>query len=338
MKNKILFFLSFLFFFSVKSLNAQVTYALPTDFKMIKKRTLLVQLRETNKNLIEYWTTKKEKAKKEKKIKRFEKLIEEHKKEIENYNTTIKQAVEKVWDLNPEILYKTETEVKKLKKSRKYTVLWFSESKPLGLPSNTTYDGIPTLNYSRIEKTLTRVDFSHFLLFRHYRPKNEWYVADFVLSLKMMKRQIEEIERTGRKKYTFPVYANDQAIANCENLKGKDVAILPSSVYIDFEKATSVYTLGKIIKYTNERFADVIDNEKDVIIGICVPHGAFVQKSRSTTTNTTTIQRVTTLYFRLLVNAKTGEVYASTNYKRRGFNSPYFIKNSFSQFNKKCGG
>ncbi|HYG49810.1 MAG TPA: hypothetical protein VD905_02855, partial [Flavobacteriales bacterium] len=233
--------------------NAQVTYAKPEEFKEIKKRTLIVQMLEEHPDDIADMQKKIDKEKKADKKAELEAELKAARAFVTDYNKYMKEAVEKHWGLNAKVEYKTVSEVAALRKSKStnYTVLFYSESSSQRRDANGFRYfpelSIPTLNYSRIESGTVKVDYSYFIQFAGFRSEGGFRMADAVMSLKMMKNHIAEIEKQSKKNYTFKEYAEDQAKANCSQAKGKTVKMSRNSVH---KKSTEDelrqdYTVGK---------------------------------------------------------------------------------------------
>ncbi len=116
-----------------KMVYAQVVYAKTEEFTLLKKRTLLVEQLELDEEKVEGWKRKRDKAKgsKPKVEKRLTEMIDEYTSFVSDYNPGMRVAVEAIWDFNTEVEYKTVSEIRELrkKKSKSYTVLWYSESR-----------------------------------------------------------------------------------------------------------------------------------------------------------------------------------------------------------------
>ena len=99
MKNK----LAIAFLLISSAMYSQVGNSKPEDVREIKKRTLIVVAEEANDKLL----TKLEGEQ-----------LAQYKKDIEDYNKEIKEAVTNAWKFNAKIEYKTRAEVDKLTKSK----------------------------------------------------------------------------------------------------------------------------------------------------------------------------------------------------------------------------
>ena len=318
----------------VNPVSAQVTYSKPDEFSSIKKRTLIVELLEVNKKQIEKWKKKKSKTKKPKVSREYGNMILEYENFVKDYNSYIKAAVEKYWDFNSNIEYKTYTEVKKLRKSsKKYTVLWYSES---GSQTADEYGHkyfpdltIPTLNYSRIEKGTRKVDYSFFMPNTGERKKNEIRLSDIIISLKLMKNQINQIEKIGKKRYIFKSYAKDQAKENCNKLSGKKLYINELTIHknTSIGQIKSAYKAGTVEKISDEEVSKAIENEEDYIIGFAIPY-------QIATGSVGPFSSAQIIFLKSFINVKTGKIYTYYGTSMGDFTDPFFRRKDFSKFGK----
>jgi len=331
---RLFFIIVSLFFFATEQLSAQVVYAKADEFKSIKKRKLIVEQLEVDQALIASWQKKKGKTKKPELATRYGEMISEYKKFVADYNGHIKSAVESIWLLNEEVVYKTTSEVKALRKSKseRYSVLFFSES-----TTNKTDDfghkyfpnlSIPTLNYSRIESGTVKVDYSFFMAYTGHREANELQLADVLLSLRLIQNQIAAIEKTVNNRYTFKSFASDEGKANCGTLKGATVHIDENSIHkkSTLAEINAAYS-GTVKLLSNQEITTAIENEEDIIIGFFIPNtiaagsvGSTVQISSG---------RIT--YLHVFLNVKTGEVLSCTGTSMGEFNDIWFRSGPFSK-------
>ena len=333
MKSRIIIGMAFLLFANM--LSAQATYCKPTDFALIKKRTLLVELMELDNDKIQDWEKDIRKTKKADKKKDLAATIVEYKAFVENYNTFIKLAVEKYWDLNTTIEYKTNSEVIKLRKTtkKKYSVLWYSASRAKGgVDFASTYSSeqfIPTLNYGRIEKGRIKVDYSFFMPSMGERSHNELVLGDFLFSLKMMKTHIAAIEKKGKKNYNFKKYATEQGELNCKKISGNDLYLLEGTLHknTSLGQIKSSYRKGKAVIYNNEELDKAIIDEDDIIVGYLIPYQIAMGSA-----GFVAVER--TLYFRIFVNIKSGEILAARGVSYGDLNDEFFHKKDFSTIAK----
>ncbi|HLP10625.1 MAG TPA: hypothetical protein VK177_01770 [Flavobacteriales bacterium] len=310
--------------FSVATLNSysQITLAKADEWSDIKGRTLIVQMLEEDPEVIADMEKKISKEKKADDKAKAQKQLDDTRNFIKNYNKFMKDAVTKVWDLNKKVEYKTISEVKALRKSKskQYTVLFYSESS-----SNRTDEygfryfpdmSIPTLNYSRIEEGTIRIDYSFFMASNGTNP---FTYADALLSLKLMKNHIAEIQKVGKKNYTMQDYAKDQGEANCKELKDKTIKM--DKVYMH-DKTTeadmkSNFTAGKLEFINSADVAKAIENEEDVIIGFPIPYSIAVGSM-----GPLTAARIT--FYRCFINVKTGKIITFNGTSMGDFNDQYF--------------
>src|SRR5687768_16368509 len=150
---------------STFTVQAQITKALPNEYKEIKTRPLIIEMLEEDKEFIDSRTEKLAKAKKQEAKDELQSDIDNHKNFVSGYNNAIKAAVQKYWDLNKTVEYKTTKEVEALRKAKnnQYSVLFFTESSTSVTNNGHTYRpgiNLPTLNYSRVEKSLAKPDYS----------------------------------------------------------------------------------------------------------------------------------------------------------------------------------
>ncbi len=260
---------------------AQVTYAKYSDYKLIKKRPLLVITEEIDQKNMQKLEKKLSKTKRPKRIKKIKEAIEERKNFVETYNTNIKKLVEKYLNFHPKVEYMSRKEYnknyKKLKKQKKYVVLWYSESKKnyenqRGFFENTDAS-IPTINYSRIEKGKYKVDYSFFVPsfgknFYRLTPTN------MELTFRLMKKHIDYIVKNKKKKLTFLKYAKEMAKKNCNNLNG-DIYLAKESLpkNANLSKINANYSKGKVHAIPHDELEKIIDNQEDKIVGVVVPTG-----------------------------------------------------------------
>lgn len=332
MRSKLIIFL--LIAITSVSVQAQVTYAKPEEFKTIKNRTLIVELLEVDQRQIDEWEKKKGKLKEKKptEAKKYAIMVDDYKSFVQDYNTFIKSAVEKNWDFNETVEFKTTSQVNRLRKnSSRYTILWFSET----TTSTTNAYGfnytpnlsIPTLNYSRIEKGKIKVDYSFYMPYTGLRKKNVIKESDLLLSLKLMRNHILEIEKSGKKKFTFKNYSKNQASVNCKKLADKKIALNEVDVHkkATFSEISSAYKNGSIVKLTDEETISAIENNEDVIIGMCIPHTIVAGSVGPLST-----ARI--LFLKSFVNVSTGTIYTCYGTVTGEFNDPYYRVKEFTKY------
>lgn len=94
--------------------NAQWGTAKQEDCQAVKQRTLIVIVEETNPNLV-------------KKLDDKEKDF--YTKEVDDYNTMMKQLIPKYWKFNSNVVFKTRTEVEQLVKSKSKDYAYIEDNK-----------------------------------------------------------------------------------------------------------------------------------------------------------------------------------------------------------------
>ncbi|MBL4654290.1 MAG: hypothetical protein JKY33_00520 [Bacteroidia bacterium] len=311
---------------------AQVTYAKPEEIKLIKKRPLIVELLELDPKNIEKWEKKKTKSKKPKVVERYSEMIIEYTQFVEDYNNYIKIAVEKHWDLNAKIEYKTFSEVKKLRKSSKtHAVLWFSESSSSYsdeygfkyFPNLT----IPTLNYSRIEKGQVKVDYSFFIPYTGSREKNEIMLGDLLISLKLMKLHLSEIEKLGEKKYNFKKFATAKAKENCSKATGKKLKLPKNLIQknANIAEFNTAYKSGDVTMCTDEVVMKAIESEDDVIIGFTIPYSIAAGSMGP-------LSMARILFFRSFIHIKSGDIVTAKGVAMGEYNDSFYRKKEFTTY------
>jgi len=332
MKTRLIIFLAICIL--ANPLKAQITCAKPEEFKLIKKKPLIVEQLQVDSKLIEKWEKKKGKAKNSETRNRYDDMIVEYEKFVNDYNANIKEAVEKCWDLNENVVYKTTSAVKKLRKeSKRYAVLWFSETS-----TNKTDDygfkyfpdlTIPTLNYSRIENGTVKVDYSFFMPYTGRREENEIKTGDLILALKLMKNQIAEIEKTGNKKYTFKKYAEDMGDKNCKELKGLKLIVPATAIHksSNLGVINRAYKAGDVEKRSEEEITQMIENEEDVVVGFAIPYDI----AAGSINVGVELSAARILCMRAFINVKTGKIYAVKGVDMGEFNDPFFRAKEFNK-------
>ena len=322
------------FFLSIgTNLNAQYSLAKAKDFADMQGRTLIVEQLELDERLIANWEKKKSKARKEEDANGYQRAIEKYKKFVSDYNEFIKQAVTEHWDINPDVIYKTHSEVNQLMKddSEEYTVLWYAatDSKRKDEFGATYFPSltVPTLKYSRIEKGRIKTDYCYFLHFTHDRDDEIKY-TDLVLALRLMKQHMDFQVAEDKSKYTFHEYVLDQAKMNCKDLGGSEVFIQDGSVH----KKTSLSEIngnysGQVNTLTQEEIEAAILNGEDKLVGFFFPFNIVVGSI-----GPASMGRIQ--YVRSFVNTKTGTIYTSWGGKSGQFFDPYFRKREFEKYDE----
>ena len=312
MKKTSFILISLLALINLFNAEAQITKASPEEFKSIKSRPLIVELAEEDKDYIESIEKKISKASDNPERKeRLKKDLEGHKNFVSIYNSTIKEAMDKYWNLNKTIIYKTVEEVKKLRedKSNKYTVLFYSMSSTSGSASvGYTFNSglaIPTLNYSRIEEGTIKVDYSFFIPSTGDRLGDAMVLSDFAISFKIMKNQIEAIESLGNKNYTAKKFGKDQAEANCSKMAGKTI-YFDETFFKDKVSDSEVAEASKNkVKFvSHDEIGKSILNNEDKFITINIPWG-IAEGSIGVGISITT-SRIQ--FMKSIVNANTGQI------------------------------
>ncbi len=324
-----LFFTAF-FLFSIH-IQAQYSYARANDYPDIKNRPLIVEMIELDNKLIEKWEKKKSKAKSEKKASEYQDKIDKYTVFVTDYNNLIKKAVESHWNINPELIYKTTSEVKELmkKKSEEFTVLWYSEtnSKRMDEYGFTYFPNftVPTLNYSRIEKGRFKTDYCYFIHYTHNRNDKIKY-SDFVLSLKLMKQHMDYIIENDKKKFSFHKYVMEQSVKNCSDFSGITAFIQEEAIYekTNASELNNIFS-GEIKSFSDEEISKAIEEGEDRIIGFFFPFSIVVGNM-----GPASVARIQ--YVRSFVDTKTGKIYTSMGGKMGQFFDPYFRENEFEKY------
>lgn len=316
------FIILLLFILSMNKSFSQVVYAKAEEFKELKKRTLIVQLLEEDKSAIEKMEKNIAKEKKPDKKEAAQKELDDIRTFIKGYNEYIKTAVTKYWDLNEKVEYKTISEVKKLResKSNKYTVLFYSES----MNDRTDAYGfryaptlfIPTFNYSRIEEGTVKIDYSFFMCSTNHGKMS---YGDVAFSLLLMKNHIAEIEKSGKKKYTFREYASDEGKKNCDSIKGKTFNMDKKQIHskTDEKELKEKFTNGTLNFVTTDELILAIENEENAIYGFTIPNTIAAGSMGPLTAS-----RIT--FYRCFINVKTGKIYSCKGDSMGEFNDNYF--------------
>ncbi|MCH2234734.1 MAG: hypothetical protein MK078_10845 [Crocinitomicaceae bacterium] len=320
--------------FIVGNCLAQVTYAKPEEISEIKSRPLIVELLEKDQKLIDDWAKKKSKTKKSEEKSKYTEMEAEYLAFIDSYNDHIKSAIEKLWNLNEKVEYKTASEVAALRKSKstKYSVLWFSES-------SSTYSDefgakyfpdltIPTMNYSRIEKGKVKVDYSYFMHYTGHREQNTLNLSDITFSLMLMKMHLAEIEKTGNKKYQFQQFAKDQAEKFCKELGSKELIISEKTIHskTSLSEIKRNYS-GDVVSMTEDEISNAIEKGEDKIIGLCIPTSIAAGSA-----GPLSVARI--LYLKCFVNVSNGKIYTAFGSNMGEFNDPYYRAKEFGKYGK----
>ena len=326
------FFLIALLFTSL-TIQAQISHAKADDYADIKSRPLIVELLEVDEKLLANWEKKKKKEKKEEKKTAYQDRIDKYSIFVNDYNKLIKDAVENHWNINPEVIYKTTSEVKALmkSKSKEYTVLWYSEtnSKQQDAFGFTYFPDftVPTLNYSRIEKGRFKTDYCYFINYTHKRDDVIKY-SDFVISLILMDQHIAYIiENDKKSKFSFHKYVLEISSQNCSEFSGKTAYIQKEAIHekTSLSEINAVFS-GEIKTLTDHEISESIDNEEDKIIGFFFPFSIVVGSIGPAT-------KARIQYVRSFVNTKTGEIYTNMGGKNGQYFDPFFREKEFKKYN-----
>lgn len=288
---------------------SQANYAKPEEYKDIQKRPLIVELIDEDTEKLEKWEKKRDKARKDDKRKEFEELISEYKTFISNYNQNIEELAKQFFSNHSEILVKSTKEIEELrkKKSKKYTVLFYSES-------NSGKDGasddvfIRTINYSRIEEGEWKVDHSMFII-GSTGGASSVTKANIFLTLQQLTKHIEYVIKTG-KKSAYIGYAKTEGKQNNAKLKGKEIVI--GNAYIDekssIKEIQDSYKNGTVSGVSKEAFEEKVFGDEETIVGVIMPWNIAVQRIGILT------KTVVTAY-KMFINTKTGEIIETTGIK-----------------------
>ena len=297
-------------FFMILSFSsfAQLVKADPDELAAMMKRTLIVEVREEDPEII---------ASLEKSIKKKPENAEHltnYKAAVRTFNADLKAGVDKFWTINPKIEYKTSTEIKKLKaaKNSQYVCLTYSESGDHGggfsvNPSTgevrnqyTSPLTIPTLNYIRSESKKT--DYSFYMPYdiTSHSPT----VVDFVFSVRFIQAHIAYILEK-KKSMTAKEYAEECGEENCKMLKEKTLIINGSRLTDNASQKTIKENYSapfKLAAYTDIEDA-IMKSDGNSACLIAIPYDLKVSRGSSGTGVSLGSSKI--YYMRVAVDTKT---------------------------------
>ena len=270
MKNKIypiLFILLFIYCMGATGQVSNKIYGKPEDFKLMAKRTLLVELMEENPKAIE---SLKKNPKKAKQLKDYRAFITE-------YNSMIRMAVGKYWKFNEKIDYKTESEIKKIResKSTEYVTLSYSE-----LGDNTIEIEfrssllIPVFLYNRIENEQRSPDYKIYFPSSFVRKSDKYLECDYKMALVCMQANLDWNIKNN-KSLNFLDYAENRAETNCPELAKKTLLVEKAFLYKDMKASEAKAEYGKPLELVNTDSLNntYLGNYKNRAVLFSIPYG-----------------------------------------------------------------
>lgn len=188
---------------------AQPIHIKPHEYDRIFERTLIVEVLEENPKVIKQM---------EKVSKKYPNAITEYRSFIEKYNTYMKIALEKVWQLNKNVVFKNTSEIKALidAKDTSSVCLYYSESGKVFYDySSHLYLKVPTLNYTRIEHHNRKIDYAVYLPISFLRPDDAYVESDIFFALQMIQINLD-YNNKNEKHLNASAFAHHQAMHNQE--------------------------------------------------------------------------------------------------------------------------
>jgi len=329
--------------FDVKS---QIVNAKPDDFKEITKRQLIVQLITEDSYFVDDLEKKISKTGNIKRKTELESELAAYRGFITMYNSFVKEAFNKFWLLNniKPFEFKTFSQVQEIRKvnPKNYTLLQFVQTK-LWVKNEygqETFTGrtIPTLVYSRMENSEPydnnfnkKIDYSFYFPFIESRKNAQLFIADLIISLKLIQNHINEITAYDKKNYTFLNYAKDQDDENCSKLKATNLLVedkhLDSKTNKqDIQKAFS----GNLNIIGSEEIASVIEKEEDAVVSIILPY--CIKSDKSGVSGMESSERI--MYIKCFVNSKNATIYSCYGTKTTDNWEPIFKVQEFKKIEK----
>ncbi|MBI2969021.1 MAG: hypothetical protein HYY40_14560 [Bacteroidetes bacterium] len=181
----------------------------PTD---VFKRKLAVELLDEDPKKIE-------KLKKE----NNPDAIERYKCKIERYNTLLKWAIEKYWKLNKVIEFKTESEIKKIRKAsdKKYVCLKFAELRDPN--SGLISIPVPGLEYGKPEKMIPEYQIA--IAYGMARKNHCFNESDFAFTIQLLQRILEKSIKQNKFAPSLMKWGPDEGGKNCSKIKNRTLLI-----------------------------------------------------------------------------------------------------------------
>lgn len=274
-------------------------YGDASDFKLMEKRTLVVQLMEEDPDVI------KKLSKKEKRAGQ----LKEYKEFISDYNELIQLTVPKYWTYNQNIEFKTESDVKKLQKAKdkKYVLLVYVELSDFAWhPSERSGLTVPVLVYQRMEIPVTKPDYKLYIPSSFIREENKYMECDFKVALQCMQANIKWILKN-KEVLQFNQYAEEVAKSNCKKLK--DAILLVEKDFLHkMTEAQVTKAYGNKVEITdadgiNKACLDTMQGKAAVL---SIPYGIAEGRMGPIVSNTL-------VFFKIVVDCATGEILWSDN-------------------------
>ncbi|HEX8549345.1 MAG TPA: hypothetical protein VF691_20455 [Cytophagaceae bacterium] len=208
---KKIFPLLLLFTIKLADSYAQPNHIKPNEYEKIFDRTLVIEVLEESPKILKQM---------EKATKKYPNAITEYKSFLDKYNKYMKIALEKVWTLNKNVVFKTTSEVKALIDSKDTTTvcLYYSESGKVFYDySSHLYLKVPTLNYTRMEHHNKKIDYAVYLPISFLRPDDAFVESDIFFALQMIQINLDY-------NYKNDKHMNASAFAHHQALRNKELA------------------------------------------------------------------------------------------------------------------
>lgn len=274
---KTLIFIGIIFFYvcSVFSqINPKIYLKLP-DLAKLKSRKLLVELIESDKDVL---------LKLEKKKHKDPDKYQEYVAMIEDYNNFIKSSVKKYWKLNAEFEFIQTIQLNEIlsqaraRKASEFAVLRLAELSDIDYVFERRSDlGVMVLNYGRAEQLPRKPDYHIYLPNTGLRKTSKWTETDIILAIQILHNHISAIEKK-KKVFNFDVFQQESVDENCNELRPGKVLIDSLLIYeksiADVMEKVEIPN-GYEIEITNETNIQMAlaNNEKNTYIMSCIPFG-----------------------------------------------------------------
>ncbi|MFY7879027.1 MAG: hypothetical protein ACOVP6_03075 [Lacibacter sp.] len=296
-------------------------YGKPDDFKEMAKRTLVVELLEENKGVIEK-LSKKEKTAKE---------LQDYKSFITDYNRMIQDAVSKYWKYNATIEYKTGSEVSKLRDSKttKYVILAYIELGDIDYEFFTRSElTVPALMYQRIENPRRKPDYKIYFPSSYARRDSKYLESDYKFALISIQENIKWIIKNDKILH-FNDYTEKIAEPNCSKLKNLTLLIDKEYLYKSVSESEAKDAYGNKIEFVSSDKLDMsfVNGEEGKAVLFTIPYG--IAKGSLGPLNTSRL-----VYFKVIVDCKSGEILWVHNPGRMGIGENIVSKLIKAEFKK----
>lgn len=287
--------------------------AKPEELKELRKRPLIIQVLEEDEWFLEHLEKKMKRAKKEDEKVEIKKKIDDHKKFVSDYNKYMNTLAKELLTTHPEVITKTEAEVKKLKRSKKYAVLYYSET-----GGSTRFESVffPSINYRAIEKKKMRYVF-HIV----GRPYLQITKGELYLTLTMMEKHLNKMIKEGKRTSVISDMKMEQK-KNSYKLQGGDVYIDESKIgrKTNLKELQEEFKEGTLKSISKEELSKRIMKKEDVIACVVFPKSIYSVKQGDSSF-------MVSEYAKVFMNLKTGDVYAvSLGNKEQFFHPDDFKK------------